>query len=406
MEKTQQQVDIVAHLEKLLFEHETVIIPTFGGFTATRSAAAVDMVGGLVAPPSKSLAFNENLTVDDGILVHEIATTYGLENDDARQVIIDFVTQTKDALSNRDIVTFNGIGRLYKNYAQKIQFLPDTANFNTDSFGLPPLQFSPVARGSENGTPPPVATPAPTASNPIPSFTPPQPAQTEVQKPAPAVTRSLSSAETPPAPAPIQRSVQSGSPMRSMSVFLVGLLVFAVAVGIYLAKRKSAAAGLTNATPTEQPSTSALPTPGTIMDEAQKRAENEIANTKPTAPAADSDNDKDVADEAEEVTAKKLEAAAAEKSKAKNDKSAAKNEIADEGGDKRCVLIIGTFQDKNNVNKLIAKLKKNGYDTYHRFVKGHQVGVEFNYDNLTEVQAKIEDLQNLTGQKDIWIKKR
>ena len=167
------QIDIPAHIEKLLFLHDALIIPGFGGFTATRTPASADYVGGSVAPPAKTLAFSENLTVDDGILVGDIAQTHGIALDDARKAIVDFVEKMQTLLQQREIVTLPGVGRLYRNYVQKIQFLPDSTNFNASSYGLPPLQFSPIARsrevvekpateavaGSASSTNPPVYTP-------------------------------------------------------------------------------------------------------------------------------------------------------------------------------------------------------------------------------------------------------
>ena len=143
------QIDIPAHIEKLLFLHDALIIPGFGGFTATRTPASADYVGGSVAPPAKTLAFSENLTVDDGILVGDIAQTHGIALDDARKAIVDFVEKMQTLLQQREIVTLPGVGRLYRNYVQKIQFLPDSTNFNASSYGLPPLQFSPIARSRE-----------------------------------------------------------------------------------------------------------------------------------------------------------------------------------------------------------------------------------------------------------------
>ena len=55
---------------------------------------------------------------------------------------------------------------------------------------------------------------------------------------------------------------------------------------------------------------------------------------------------------------------------------------------------------------LTAKLKQNGYTVYSVVKNGYQVGVQFNYTQLTEIQQTIADLQKLTGEEDIWIKKK
>lgn len=142
-------IDIASHIEKLLFLHDTLIIPSFGGFTAMRAPAGVDYVGGAVTPPSKTLTFNENLTTDDGILVDDIASANHITAEEARRAIEQFVDQTELQLNQREIVTLPGVGRLYKNYVQRTQFLPDATNFHAGSYRLPPLQFSPITRSRE-----------------------------------------------------------------------------------------------------------------------------------------------------------------------------------------------------------------------------------------------------------------
>jgi hypothetical protein len=73
---------------------------------------------------------------------------------EARDWIEQCVNEIQAHLGQREIVALANIGRLYKNYLQKIQFLPDAANFSRDSFGLPPIQFSPLSRSREVAPPP------------------------------------------------------------------------------------------------------------------------------------------------------------------------------------------------------------------------------------------------------------
>ena len=224
-------IDISTHIDKLLFLHDTVIIPGFGAFTATKSPATVDYGGGTIAPPSKTLTFNENLSVDDGILAHDVAQSYGLSTEEARKMIEEFVDKTQALLNQREIVSIPSIGRLYKNYVQKIQFLPDTTNYNSASYGLPPLQFSPISTRSREHT-----------------------------------ENNGNGAKASTAPAPPPPATVSEAPRRSSSGFagvLIALLLLlgAVAGGIWWYQQKKAAAAnteLSEAAPQE----SALPGPG------------------------------------------------------------------------------------------------------------------------------------------------
>ncbi len=154
-------IDILPHLEKLLYRHPVVIMPGLGAFQTAKTDARPDAVGGVINPPARTLTFNENLTTDDGMLVEDIAQTHQITAEEARELVRTFVDQTQELLAKREIVTLPGIGRLYRNYVQKIQFLPDSTNFNTDAYGLPPLQFSPIPRARDAAEPAPAPTPAP-----------------------------------------------------------------------------------------------------------------------------------------------------------------------------------------------------------------------------------------------------
>ena len=67
----------IEYISDLLFLHDCVIIPDFGGFICNYKSAYIDDESGLICPPSKDILFNRNLTHNDGLLVSWIA---GKEN--------------------------------------------------------------------------------------------------------------------------------------------------------------------------------------------------------------------------------------------------------------------------------------------------------------------------------------
>lgn len=355
------QIDIAPHIEKLLFEHDTVIIPSFGGFTATKLAAGVDYTGGTVSPPAKTLVFNENLTIDDGILAHEIARSNGVSAGEARDAIQQFVEKTQSQLGQREIVNLPGVGRLYKNYVQKIQFLPDATNFSPDAFGLPPLQFSPIARSrevAEHQSPAPTAAPA-----------------SEIKTPATPVPT------LPPAPVyPSESAVLPPKPGASLLIpMLVTLLVCCILAGGYwLWQRKNALAAEKEREKTEE-NIPAVP-------EKESRKSEELAlNSAKSRPAP--------------PPAEKVEPV---KSNVKP-KEAPLNT-----GDHQCILVIGLFKDKSNIQRLLKTLQEEGFKTYQQTAKNgaQQIGVQFAYDDASEIQEYILALRQLTGEENIWIKKQ
>ncbi len=142
-------INIAKHIGELLYDHDTVIIPALGAIAGTYESASIDHVQGLLHPPSKVLSFNKNLVLDDGVLTNYLQAEAELSLAEAQAAIHSFVEETKRSLAKREIVVFPKVGRLYKDYENKLQFLQDSTNFNTAVYGLPTIQFYPILRSSE-----------------------------------------------------------------------------------------------------------------------------------------------------------------------------------------------------------------------------------------------------------------
>lgn len=380
------QIDIPAHIEKLLFLNDTLTIPDFGTFTATKVSATADYVGGTVTPPSKSLTFSENLTTDDGILVNDIATAHGISAEEARRVVADFVATMQEQLNQREIVTLPAVGRLYKNYVQKIQFLPDTTNFSPESFGLPPLQFSPIGRSREVEKSAETPQPTPAAGSTIKT--------TSTPTPPPASTFKTS----PPSSLPTEPETYTPSSTRSggagwATAIGIILLFAALSGGYWLWQHQKEK--MAEAKKGEMSEQTSIPLPGSgKTNEAPKKSEPALIEEKTETPAeADKDLDKKV----KEAVAEKTQAAREE---AKAPKTTPK-------GGRECILIVATLSEKANVDRLEQMLKEENFEVYNvRKGSSYQVGIRFYYNKISEVQDKIVTLQNLTGEQDIWIKKK
>ncbi|MEZ4960525.1 MAG: SPOR domain-containing protein [Saprospiraceae bacterium] len=145
-------MDVGKAIRELLFEHPSVIVPGLGGFTSTPETATVDYVQGAVLPPSKKLAFNPNLVINDGMLVHHLQQSNVITFQEAGDAVTRYVDNVKQALERREIVDIPQVGRLYRDYEQKIRFMPEGTNFNADSFGLPTVSFSPITRERKTET--------------------------------------------------------------------------------------------------------------------------------------------------------------------------------------------------------------------------------------------------------------
>ncbi|MBK6995040.1 MAG: hypothetical protein IPH31_08950 [Lewinellaceae bacterium] len=359
------QIDIPAHIEKLLFLHDALVIPGFGGFTATRTPASTDYVGGTVNPPAKTLAFSENLTIDDGLLTADIADAHGLSTEDAGRTVEEFVEKMRNLLDQREIVTLPGIGRLYKNYVQKIQFLPDATNFNASSYGLPPLQFSPIARSREV-TETLQASPSTAESN------------TTISTGSQAYTPAT---PPPPMPEPTYAPERSGGSSNVGTALGVFLLLAALSAGIWYWQHRKKAAEEAKKADTE-----------IVTTDTHKEAEKSIEETPTIEENAASD------DEA-------LDKAAKESLEEKEKSAREKVNIARNG--RECILIIASLSDKNNSDKLRKLLTEENYEEYYQQNgKTHVVGVRFLYLKPAEIEEKKKALMALTGVNFIVVRKK
>lgn len=144
-------MDIGAYIGELLYERELVHVPGLGAFVSKYKPAVIDQIQGQIFPPSKEISFDPNLVMDDGLLLNHIRHKHQLTSSEAQSELEDYINQIKAAIERREIVVFPKLGRLYKDFERKLQFLPDATNFNTDSYGLPTIAFYPISRQDNEG---------------------------------------------------------------------------------------------------------------------------------------------------------------------------------------------------------------------------------------------------------------
>lgn len=137
-------MDIKAIIRELLFEHDCVIIPGFGGFIGNFSPARHDRATGMFYPPVKQISFNRSLNHNDGLLISKISRVSGLNYGDSRKLAEEFAKVTTDRLDRGERVIFEHIGTFFHNRENKIQFEPEpNINYHAGSFGLEPFQYLP-----------------------------------------------------------------------------------------------------------------------------------------------------------------------------------------------------------------------------------------------------------------------
>jgi hypothetical protein len=250
-------------------------------------------------------------------------------------------------------VSLPGVGRLYKNYVQKIQFLPDAANFNAASYGLPPLQFSPLPRTKEVEKP---------TATPVPATPTAQPSASVPTAPVPSAVEPWQQVET-----------SSGSEGEGRNWGMILSLLFlaaAVATGVYFWQKKRQ-----NPTADEQP---------TVVDSTEKPTEDSAT----------------IPEKAPETVQEALNKAAAESADQKM------KEAREKLKSRECILIVATLQDPVNASRLKNILADAGHDVYFLQKNGYRVGIRFQYEEASDIAEKKAELAKITGEPNPFVLKK
>lgn len=135
------------HISELLFEHDCVIVPEFGGFVANYAPAKIHPVQHTFIPPSKNIVFNKNLKNNDGLLANHITIAEDTNYPQALKYIQHFVENANTQLKKGAKVKIDEVGTLFLDVERNIQFEPDTnSNHLLDAFGLAQFQSPAIKR--------------------------------------------------------------------------------------------------------------------------------------------------------------------------------------------------------------------------------------------------------------------
>ncbi len=138
--------DITLHIKELLFRHDCVILPGFGGFIGNYRPAGIDTANNRFSPPVKAISFNRNLTHNDGLLIGKISEERKIGYADSKQIVDDFIESLKNRLAKGDRVVIEKVGYFQLNSESNIEFEPDKdTNFLLDSYGFGSFTREPVS---------------------------------------------------------------------------------------------------------------------------------------------------------------------------------------------------------------------------------------------------------------------
>ncbi|MCX6247089.1 MAG: SPOR domain-containing protein [Bacteroidetes bacterium] len=140
------KTNIVKYITELLYRHDCVIVPGFGGFIGNYSPAAINPVYHTFFPPYKSLLFNIHLKQNDGLLASWISQAEQIPYQDAMELIREMLADWNFKLENGEELIIERVGKIVKESDGIFQFEQDLSiNYLPDSFGLSTL-VSPAIR--------------------------------------------------------------------------------------------------------------------------------------------------------------------------------------------------------------------------------------------------------------------
>ena len=143
----------IEYISDLLFLHDCVIIPEFGGFICNYKCAYIDEDSGMILPPAKEIAFNRSLKHNDGLLVNWVASKEKISYDKATKQVELFAEELKVKLNQHHRIAFGDIGVFYTDRRFNIIFENGENNFLADAFGMERIEMKKVVHEEKKSSP-------------------------------------------------------------------------------------------------------------------------------------------------------------------------------------------------------------------------------------------------------------
>lgn len=118
-------IDLARHIEILLLDNDCVIVPDFGGFIAHYQPARYVKEENLYLPPVRTIGFNPQLVMNDGLLVQSYMQAHQTDFPDATRIIGKEVQELKETLYKEGHAEIHGLGILHCNIHNTYEFRPN-----------------------------------------------------------------------------------------------------------------------------------------------------------------------------------------------------------------------------------------------------------------------------------------
>lgn len=130
-------IELSKHIEVLLLENDCVIVPGLGGFIAHYRSSVYKEDTQEYCPPVRTIGFNPQLVMNDGLLVQSYMQAYDTDFPDATRRIEKTVAYLKEELYKKGQFPLGSVGMLYYNMNGGYGFEPCADGYFTPSlYGL------------------------------------------------------------------------------------------------------------------------------------------------------------------------------------------------------------------------------------------------------------------------------
>ncbi len=135
-----QYTRITQLISELLYRHDCVIVPGFGGFVSRSHSAGFNKGNHLLFPPAKHILFNRNLVHNDGLLITSLMERQGISFEEASGLTDEYRQYIQSLLGAKKRFELQNIGLLYIDAENSLRFEAKAdMNFLFDAFGFEPV---------------------------------------------------------------------------------------------------------------------------------------------------------------------------------------------------------------------------------------------------------------------------
>lgn len=130
------------YIQLLLGEGKRVILPGFGNLKLKETGNAEAGKGDLMEPPGPRIRFDSGFSKDDGVLADALASGEKIDQEEAKQQVLELVDAIKFALDKGEPYQLQDVGSFTRDSDGKVYFRVDPSwILHPEQFGLEPLDL-------------------------------------------------------------------------------------------------------------------------------------------------------------------------------------------------------------------------------------------------------------------------